>query len=462
MSWVDGIVMRVHGIVSDMLKRARIPLAVMALAVAHPAYADQGSSTTSKGSQDAPAAAATSKPTHQRSHATQAPLAERSQLAKAIEHYQRSEFDQAKTILGSLAKQLGNTKNRQAQQVHTYLALVFIAYSEPEKAMSAFARALAINPQLALESPSPKIARIFEQAKRRYRAKVRALDHDPPRLSHVPPKKALYGKRVRLSANVQDLSAIKDVLVSYRISGHRGFASLKMERTKDGRYLATLPKVSVVRPGVEYYIEAWDVLGNGPGLKGSARRPIRITVQGGPLSRPPKKLGPSPWYKRWWVWGDRRGGRDRGRGDRYRRLPRSRSNRTSRDRSDRSSLGGCNDCSANHAIRKHGARFAVDGRRAIAADGGRLQRNRRIRDDSAAGAHAFASGQLRARSAAHPSARVGRSLRRELDRANLRDALERLVDARAATRRVRSRRADKKQTRSAAARGQAKRDDRRG
>jgi tetratricopeptide (TPR) repeat protein len=354
--------MRVHGIVSDMLKRARIPLAVMALAVAHPAYADQGSSTTSKGSQDAPAAAATSKPTHQRSHATQAPNprshatqapnprshatqapnprshatqapnprshatqapnprshatqapnprshatqappAERSQLAKAIEHYQRSEFDQAKTILGSLAKQLGNTKNRQAQQVHTYLALVFIAYSEPEKAMSAFARALAINPQLALESPSPKIARIFEQAKRRYRAKVRALDHDPPRLSHVPPKKALYGKRVRLSANVQDLSAIKDVLVSYRISGHRGFASLKMERTKDGRYLATLPKVSVVRPGVEYYIEAWDVLGNGPGLKGSARRPIRITVQGGPLSRPPKKLGPSPWYKRWWVW----------------------------------------------------------------------------------------------------------------------------------------------------------------
>lgn len=223
-------------------------------------------------------------------------------LQAAIEAYQRSDFASAERQLSALLAKLGEARDRLAQEAHTYMAFVQAAYGRADRAMTSFERALAIKPDLKLPEASPKLTRLFEQARRRWRAKLRALDHDPPRLGHRPPKGPLrYGASVPITVEVRDRSPVKDVTLSYRIAGHRGFASLRMERSGEGRYLATLPTISVVRPGVEYFIEAWDALGNGPGLKGSARAPIRLTVEGGPLARP-AKLGPRPWYKRWWVW----------------------------------------------------------------------------------------------------------------------------------------------------------------
>ena len=221
-------------------------------------------------------------------------------LLQAIQSYQRSEFEQARGLLGEILGYVGQERSRTAQEAYTYLAFVNVAYGETEAAAEAFEKALSINPELELSAPAPRIAAVFEQARRRFRAKLRALDHDPPRLTHLPLGDARYGSPVPVVVEASDVSGVKRVVVNYRITGNRGFSSVKLETDGRGRFVATIPTVAVMRPGLEYYVEAWDSLGNGPGLKGSVDAPIKIEVKGGPRASP--AAGPPSWYKRWWVW----------------------------------------------------------------------------------------------------------------------------------------------------------------
>ncbi len=224
----------------------------------------------------------------------------RRQLGEAIKLYQRSDFEGARDLLQQILKRVGTGRLRVAQEAYTYMAFVHVAFNEQDRAVAAFERALTIQPTMTLASPSPRISAALEQARQRYRAKVRALDHDPPHQTHAPIQRAQYNQSLLLSNTVKDLSGVKRVMLHYRIKGLRGFSSVKMERGKKGLFIATIPATAVVRPGVEYYLEAWDVLGNGPGLKGSPALPIHITVEGGPAT--PGGAVPGGWYTKWWVW----------------------------------------------------------------------------------------------------------------------------------------------------------------
>ena len=221
-------------------------------------------------------------------------------LLEAIAQYQQSQFVKARTQLLEILRYVGQERTRAAQEAYTYLALVHLAFGETEAAVGALEKALAINPGLTLPSSSPKIEAAFKQARMRYRAKVRAMDHDPPTLRHHPPGKGKYGTVLTIEATASDVSGIKRVVLHYRQAGNRGFSSVNMERRKDNSLVASVPALSVIRPGVEYYIEAWDVLGNGPGLKGSAAKPILVQVKGGPPGPAPPVA--TPIYKRWWFW----------------------------------------------------------------------------------------------------------------------------------------------------------------
>jgi hypothetical protein len=223
-------------------------------------------------------------------------------LLQAVQHYQQSEFDRARRLLDEILGYIGDEKTKAAQRAHQYMAFVHVAYGETDRAVAAFERALEIDPEMRLASPAPKIAAAFAQAQRRYRARVRAMDHDPPVIGHTPPAKlAKYGRTITITADARDVSGIKQLVLSYRVAGNRGFSKVIFERDARGRYVATIPALAVVRPGVQYFVEAWDRLGNGPGLKGSARAPITIKVKGGPAARA-EAAAPDPWYKRWWVW----------------------------------------------------------------------------------------------------------------------------------------------------------------
>lgn len=222
-------------------------------------------------------------------------------LLRAVAHYQRSEFDEARRLLLQILRSVGGERIRTVQEAYTYLAFVHVAFEETEAAVQAFERALAIQPDLTLSSPAPRIVAALDQARQRYRARVRALDHDPPQQSHAPVARAAYARAITVEDQVSDLSGVRRVVLNYRVAGHRGFSSVTMERGRAGHYVGTIPASSVVRPGVEYFLEAWDALGNGPGLKGSPGAPILVQVEGGPVAR----LGPtrrSRWYERWWVW----------------------------------------------------------------------------------------------------------------------------------------------------------------
>jgi|GEM_PF-3167036 tetratricopeptide (TPR) repeat protein len=223
-------------------------------------------------------------------------------LKKAIGLYQDSEFEEALQLLRQLRTNVGRQKSREAEQTLSYLGCVLVAMGKRSQALSAFEAALDIQPELKLPSSSPKILEIFSQAKQRYRAKIKALDHDPPRMTHKPVLKANYGKELRVIVQASDLTGIKRIALNFRTVGNRGFSSVNMERNKDGNYLATIPLRAVVRPGVEYYLAAWDNVGNGPGLKGSPGLPIRCKVLGGPVANQPLQPQDNAWYKKWWVW----------------------------------------------------------------------------------------------------------------------------------------------------------------
>jgi hypothetical protein len=225
------------------------------------------------------------------------------QLLAAVEHYQRSEFDEARVLLRQILARVGQQRSRTAQEAHTYLAFVLVAFADTDGAVEAFQRALAIRPELTLRVTSPRIVAAFEEARRRYRARIRALDHDPPLQHHTPLAADVpYGRPLLISDEASDPSGVQRVLLNYRVRGLRGFSSVTMERDVRGRFVATIPASAVVRPGVEYYLEAWDTLGNGPGLKGSSAAPIFVAVRGGPLAAPARSAARPPWYKRWWVW----------------------------------------------------------------------------------------------------------------------------------------------------------------
>jgi len=221
-------------------------------------------------------------------------------LLQAIALYQRSEFHKARRLLQEILGYVSQERTRLAQEAYTYLAFVHVAYGETEEAVSAFEKALSINPELPLPVDAPKIKQAFQQARLRYREKIRALDHDPPLLRHLPPEGGRYGRSLRVEAVAVDPSGVKRLVLHYRQAGNRGFSSVIMEQRTAGRFVATVPPFQVRRPAVEYYLAAWDTLGNGPGLKGSDRAPISIPVAGGPAA--PKKPQEKPWYKSWWVW----------------------------------------------------------------------------------------------------------------------------------------------------------------
>lgn len=221
-------------------------------------------------------------------------------LISTIALYQRSEFDKARAMLKEILSYVGQERTRLAQEAYTYQAFVHVAYGEKEKAVTAFERALSINPELTLPAGAPKIRSAFQQAQQRHRAKIRALDHDPPALRHTPPQGGKYGRALSIEAAAIDPSGVKKVVLNHRQAGNRGFSSVTMERKPSGRFVATIPAIHVARPGVEYFLTAWDVLGNGPGLKGSSGVPIRVPVEGGPAASGQSQE--RPWYKNWWVW----------------------------------------------------------------------------------------------------------------------------------------------------------------
>lgn len=102
---------------------------------------------------------------------------------------------------------------------------------------------------------------------------VARADDQPPIIKHNPVAKATRGDTLTISAVIDDESAIFAPTLYYRYAGAKGYTNVTMSRKGDS-YAATITATA----DVDYWVEAWDELGNGPSRDGSPDRPFKVTV----------------------------------------------------------------------------------------------------------------------------------------------------------------------------------------
>jgi hypothetical protein len=98
-----------------------------------------------------------------------------------------------------------------------------------------------------------------------------------PSVTHSPVARAQRGQPVEIAARLVSDNGISSPAVLFRQVGEKDYRSLPMGALGDGSYTATLP-ASVVTTDLEYYLEAFDKEGNGPGRSGDPTAPFRVTV----------------------------------------------------------------------------------------------------------------------------------------------------------------------------------------
>jgi hypothetical protein len=124
---------------------------------------------------------------------------------------------------------------------------------------------------------------------------ARAVDNEGPVITHTPVTSAAPGGYVEVIAKITDASKFFPQ-VFYRYDSSGGWLKpldMKPVKGQPNTFGANFP---VRGTTIEYYIEAYDELGNGPGRAGSPEAPLRVRVGAEPKvsAAPPPAAAPSP------------------------------------------------------------------------------------------------------------------------------------------------------------------------
>ncbi len=87
------------------------------------------------------------------------------------------------------------------------------------------------------------------------------------------------GTPVEISAVVKDDDGVKAVTLYYRTVGGEEYTRDTMQAQEGGKYSVLIPAEGVSAPGLEYYIQAEDMVGN-MSFKGATFSPIQLVVKG--------------------------------------------------------------------------------------------------------------------------------------------------------------------------------------
>ncbi len=104
-----------------------------------------------------------------------------------------------------------------------------------------------------------------------------AADTSPPRITHVPIERAASGQALLVRCEIADDSAIFAPSLLVRGKGTKEFDTLDLKKASGDIYEATIPAEQVTGD-LEYVIEAFDEIGNGPARVGSPESPLVIKV----------------------------------------------------------------------------------------------------------------------------------------------------------------------------------------
>ena len=102
-------------------------------------------------------------------------------------------------------------------------------------------------------------------------------DTAAPRVLHEIVTKGVLGSTLDISAKLEDESGIFEPKVYFRRIGETEFNAIDMLAKPNGFYVASIPATLVTRD-VEYFVEAFDAMGNGPARHGTPERPHFIKV----------------------------------------------------------------------------------------------------------------------------------------------------------------------------------------
>jgi hypothetical protein len=118
-----------------------------------------------------------------------------------------------------------------------------------------------------------------------------AADTSPPKITHTPVDEAPAGKALTVNAKITDESEIFEPTLYYRQAGSKKFLSASMMKGEASNFTATIPETAMATE-VEYFIEAYDVNGNGPARFASDKAPhkIKLTTK----AEPAKVAEPTP------------------------------------------------------------------------------------------------------------------------------------------------------------------------
>ncbi len=118
-----------------------------------------------------------------------------------------------------------------------------------------------------------------------------AADTTPPVITHVAVAHAPEGQAIPIRARIEDQGEIFAPSVYVRQVGTQDFDNIAMRKVLDA-YEAIVPAEQVDKD-LEYFIEAFDEMGNGPTREGSPDVPLLIKIYD-PADGPPTAVAITP------------------------------------------------------------------------------------------------------------------------------------------------------------------------
>lgn len=105
-------------------------------------------------------------------------------------------------------------------------------------------------------------------------------DRDAPSIIHMPIKQAAAGQELHFEAEILDASGVFEPVVSWRPAGTSAWKNVPLNLVGKDQYRAALASVDVTA-NIEYFIEAYDAMGNGPARVGTPSQPMVVQVGSG-------------------------------------------------------------------------------------------------------------------------------------------------------------------------------------
>ncbi len=118
--------------------------------------------------------------------------------------------------------------------------------------------------------------------------KIKVIDNSPPVITHIPIKRAIIRRDVKIEAVVKDNVKVKSVFCYFRRS-KGNYTLIPLTKTSGNKYRGIIKGENVKEPFLEYYLEAVDTSGNKSQWH-SEKKPLRVAV-GKPSSKLPWIIG---------------------------------------------------------------------------------------------------------------------------------------------------------------------------